>query len=402
VKRDYMLKDTSIYTQAVHAEGRRVASDFMSVSTPIYNSSTYFYESMDDLDAVFAGTKKGYVYTRHGNPTNRALEKALAVLEGGKAAYTFSSGMAAIHAALLATGLKKGDHIVAAQDLYGSTYALLTTLFKDLGIHTHFVDITDLEQVEAVISRTVPKTLIFEVISNPLLKVANVPGIIDVAHIHNMKVVVDSTFTTPYLIKPLQYGADFIIHSVTKYINGHGDVLGGAVICPEEKTRLEEVTKLLGATLGPNEAFLALRGLKTLPLRMARHCENAMKVANYLCGHSRIQKVFYPGLSSHPQHTLASKIFRRNCYGGMVSFEIKDAGQKGIFTFFESLNLLLPATSLGDIHSLVLYPAHTSHRLLTSQQRERIGITDGLVRLSVGIEDPADIIADLEQALQSI
>lgn len=395
-----MLKDKSIYTQAVHSGEKAPPPDFVPVSTPVYNAATYYYRSMDDLDAVFAGTKKGYVYTRYGNPTNKALEEAVAVLEGGEAAHTFSSGMAALHAALLATGLKKGDSVVAAHDLYGATYILLSTLFENLGIHVHFVDISNREQVENTVKREKPKVLIFEVVSNPLLKVADVPQLIEVAHAFGAEVIVDSTFTTPYLIRPLDYGADYVMHSSTKYMGGHGDVLGGVVVCSHERReRLYELTKLLGANLGPNEAFLTLRGLKTLPLRMARHCENAAKVAQYLSENSKIAQVFYPGLKSHPQHELASKIFRKNCYGGMVSFEIKNAKQKEVFKFFEKLELVLPATSLGDIYSLILYPAHSSHRGLTPQEREKIGISDGLVRFSVGIEDPDDITTDIEQAL---
>lgn len=398
-----MLKNKSIFTQAVHSGEKGPLPDFVPVSTPVYNAATYFYESMNDLDAVFAGEKKGYVYTRYGNPTTRALEEAVAVLEGGEAAHAFSSGMAAIHAALLATGLKKGDSIVAAHDLYGATYVLLNTLFRNLGINVYFVDISDLGQVEDVIRRTRPRAFIFEVVSNPLLKLADVPSLIKIAHIAGAEVIVDSTFTTPYLIKPLEYDADYVMHSSTKYMGGHGDVLGGVVVCSQERRdKLYELTKLLGANLGPNEAFLTLRGLKTLPLRMVRHCENALRVAQFLNEHFRISAVFYPGLESHPQHDLASRILRKGCYGGMVSFEIKDAGRKEVFKFFESLELVLPATSLGDIYSLILYPAHSSHRGLTVQERKDIGISDGLVRFSVGIEDPDDIIADLEQALSRI
>jgi cystathionine beta-lyase/cystathionine gamma-synthase len=398
-----MLKNKSIFTQAVHSGERAPPPDFVPVSTPVYNAATYYYESMEDLDTVLGGEKKGYVYARYGNPTNRALEEAIAVLENGEAAYTFSSGMAAIHTTLLATGLKNGDTVVASHDLYGATYTLLNILFRDLGIQTHFVDISDHEQVEATIEKENPKTLIFEVISNPLLKVAHVPEIIEIAHNHDVEVLVDSTFTTPYLIKPLEYKADYVMHSSTKYIGGHGDVLGGIIVCSSaRREKLYELTKFLGANLGPNEAFLTLRGLKTLPLRMARHCINALKVAEFLSEHPKIGKIFYPGLESHPQYSIASKILRENCYGGMVSFEIKNAGQKEIFKFFEHLELVLPATSLGDIYSLILYPAHSSHRYMTPEERRHIGISDELVRLSVGIEDPDDIIADLEKALSII
>lgn len=398
-----MLKDKDIFTQAVHSGERSPHPDFTPVSTPVYNASTYLYSSMDDLDLVFAGEKKGYIYTRYGNPTNRALEEAVATLEGGEAAYTFSSGMAAIHAALLATGLRKGEHVVASHDLYGATYTLLNTLFRELGIHVHFVDISNRETVEETIKREKPKTVIFEVISNPLLKVADVPHLVEMAHREDAEVIVDSTFTTPYLLKPFDYNADYVVHSSTKYLGGHGDVLSGVVVCSEERRNiLYELTKMLGANLGPNEAFLTLRGIKTLPLRMQRHCENAVKVADALTRNPRIERVIYPGLKSHPQHILASEMFRKDCYGGMVSFEIKGAGKKEVFTFFEALTLVLLGTSLGDIYSLILYPAHSSHRALTPEERKKIGISDGLVRLSVGIEDAEDIIHDVEQALKKI
>ncbi|MBU7031478.1 MAG: aminotransferase class I/II-fold pyridoxal phosphate-dependent enzyme [Theionarchaea archaeon] len=390
----------SIYTRAVHSGKKNGKVDFIPVSTPIYNTSTYYYKSMEDLDRVFSGDKKGYVYSRYGNPTNSALQEALATLEGGDCAFTFSSGMAAIHAALMAIGLKPGDHILASQDLYGATHSLLTSTFGSLGIEPHFIEISDVEQVESVMEAYHPKTFIFEVMSNPLLKIADVPALVNIAHTHGILIIIDSTFTTPFLVQPLQYKADLVMHSTTKYLNGHGDVTGGAVISMQELGEpLYELTKLLGAILGPNEAYLTLRGLKTFPLRMKRHCENALEVAHYLEDHPRIERVYYPGLKSHPQHDLASRLFSPGFYGGMISFEIKDAGRKEVFHFFERLELIIPATSLGDVYSLIVYPAHSSHRTLNEKERRDTGITDGLVRLSVGIEDPSDIIADIEQAL---
>lgn len=391
-----------MHTQAVHAGERAPPPDFIPAYTPVYNASTYVYPSMEDLDAVFAGEKKGYVYTRYGNPTTKALEGAVASLEGGEAALAFSSGMAALHACLLAAGLKRGEHVVASHDIYGATYTLLKTLFNDIGVSVHFADITSVHEVEAVLSREAPKALIFEVVSNPLLKVADVPELVKVAHAHDTDVIVDSTFTTPCLIRPLEHHADYVMHSTTKYINGHGDALGGVVVCSHAKMgRLYELSKVLGATLGPNEAFLTLRGLKTLPLRMERHCTNALVVALSLQDHPAIERVIYPGLPSHPQHTVASRLFGQN-YGGVVSFEIKNAGKKEVFKFFEALELVLPGTSLGDVTSLILYPAHSSHRGLTPEERHKIGISDGLVRLSVGIEDAQDIVADIEQALNEL
>ncbi len=391
----------SIYTQAVHAGERGPRPDFTPVVTPVYNSVGYLYESMDQLDAVFATEREGYVYPRYGTPTNAALEQAVATLEGGEAALSFASGMAAIHAALLATGLEAGQAVVAAQDVYGASYALLANLFTSLSIRVRFVDIADLESVERAIVEEKPRAVFCEIISNPLLKVADVPAVAELAHAHGAEVVVDSTFATPYLVWPLDLGADYVVHSSTKYLGGHGDVLGGIVVTSaERRKRLWELIKLTGGNLGPDQAWLTLRGLKTLPLRMAQHCRNAAAGAHWLAEHPRVAKVNYPGLPSHPQHGLATRLFRDGCYGGMVSFEIADAGRAEVFRFMESLELVLPATTLGDVYSLTLYPAHSSHRALSAEERAAIGIGEGLVRLSVGIEDVEDIIADLEQALE--
>ena len=392
---------TSIFTQAVHAGERGPRPDCTPVVTPIYNSVGYLYESMDQLDEVFGGEREGYVYPRHGNPTNAALERAVATLEDGEAALSFASGMAAIHAALLATGLEAGQSVVAAHDVYGATYALLANLFTSLGVRVRFVDIADLASVERAIAEEKPKAVFCEIISNPLLKVADVPALAELAHAHGAEMVVDSSFATPYLVRPLTFGVDYVVHSSTKYLGGHGDVLGGIVVTSaERRNRLWEIIKITGGNLGPDQAWLTMRGLKTLPLRMAQHCRNAAAVADWLARHPRITRVNYPGLPGHPQHSVATRLFRDGCYGGMVSFEIAGADQAQVFRFMEALRLVLPATTLGDVYSLTLYPAHSSHRALSPQERAAIGIGEGLVRLSVGIEDVEDIIADLEQALE--
>ena len=404
-----MLNKLSIFTQAVHAGERGPRPDFTPVVTPIYYSVGYLYDSMDQLDAVFAAEREGYVYPRFGTPTNAALERAVATLEGGEAALSFASGMAAIHAALLATGLEAGQAlrlgsgyaVVAAQDVYGATYALLSNLFTGLGVAVRFVDIADLASVERAIVEEKPKAVFCEVISNPLLKVADVPAVAELAHAHGAEMIVDSTFATPYLTRPLTLGADYVVHSSTKYLGGHGDVLGGVVVTSaERRKRLWELIKITGGNLGPNQAWLTMRGLKTLPLRMAQHCRNAAAVADWLAEHPRIAKVNYPGLPSHPQHPVATRLFREYCYGGMISFEIAGANRAKVFRFMEALKLILPATTLGDVYSLALYPAHSSHRALSPEERAAIGIGEGLVRLSVGIEDVEDIIADLDQALE--
>jgi cystathionine beta-lyase/cystathionine gamma-synthase len=399
----------SIYTQAVHAGERGPLPDFTPVVTPIYNSVGYLYESMEQLDAVFGAEREGYVYPRFGTPTNSALERAVATLEGGEAAegstaaLSFASGMAAVHAALLATGLEAGQAVVAAQDIYGASYALLAKLFTALGIRVRFVDIADPASVERAIVEEKPRAVFCETISNPLLKVADVPALAKLAHAHGAEVIVDSTFATPYLIRPLTLGVDYVAHSSTKYLSGHGDVLGGIVVTSaERRQRLWEIIKMTGGNMSPNQAWLTLRGLKTLPLRMAQHCRNAAAVAAWLAEHPKIARVNYPGLPSHPQHAVATRLFRGGCYGGMVSFEIAGADRAQVFRFMEALKLVLPATTLGDVYSLTLYPAHSSHRALSPQERAAIGIGEGLVRLSVGIEDVEDIIADLDQALEQV
>jgi len=390
-------------TRAVHAGERAPSPDFTPIATPIYNAVTYVYPDMETLDHVFDDPNAGYVYSRYGNPTCAAFEEAVASLEGGEAAMSFASGMAAIHAALLAAGVRAGATIVAAQDVYGATYALLSRLLVSLGVDVVFADFTDAAAVEKALAQARPAVALFEAISNPLLKLADVPRIVELAHAAGAKVIVDNTFASPFLLRPLECGADYVMHSSTKYLAGHGDVLAGIVVTSaQNRAALFEITKMVGGNLGPNEAYLALRGLKTLPLRMARQCESAARIAASLEAHPKIATVRYPGLRSHPQHALARRLFPKGLYGAMISFDIRGAGRREAFRFLESLRLVLPATSLGDVYTLALYPAHSSHRALTPEQRAALGIGDGLVRLSVGIEDADDIIADLAQALERV
>lgn len=390
-------------TRAVHAGTQKPFPDFIPTVTPIHPSVTYRYPAMEDLDAVFAGTRQGYVYSRYGNPTVTALEEAVAALEEGETALAFASGMAAIHAALLATGTRAGSAVVAAQDVYGATYALLDRLMRSQGIQVRFVDVTDLQAVEVACAELKPVALLVETVSNPLLKVANLPALAEIAHRHGAALLVDNTFATPCLVQPLKLGADVVIHSATKYLGGHGDVLGGVVITSEaRRAEMFEVLKITGANLGPHEAWLVLRGIRTLPLRMRQHCENALAVAHWLENQSQVNRVLYPGLPSHPQHPLAQQLFGERGYGGMVAFELAGADQRRVFRFFEALRLCLPATTLGDVYTLVLYPAHSSHRALSPEERERIGIGEGLVRMSVGIEAVEDILDDLQQALDAL
>lgn len=397
------MHDKSIWTQAVHAGERLSQPDAKPVTTPIYTAVGYTYPEMAQLDTVFAGEQPGYVYARFGNPTNSALEAAIAALEGGEDAVAFGSGMAAIHAACVAAGARAGATVLAARDLYGATYALLARFFTALGVTARFVDMADLQAVAHAAQEMRPDILLCEVISNPLLKLADVAALAEIVHPYGTRVIVDSTFTTPYLYRPLAHGADYVVHSVTKYLAGHDDVLAGVVVGAKDKmTGVRDVLKAVGGNLGPFEAYLALRGIKTFPLRMRQHCEGAAVVAAWLEQHPAVARVHYPGLESYPQHALAMRLFAERGAGGMIAFELRGANQARVFRFFESLRLVLPATTLGDVYSLVLYPAHSSHRTLTPEERAAAGVGAGLVRLSVGIEDPQDIIADLSQALDRI
>jgi cystathionine beta-lyase/cystathionine gamma-synthase len=391
---------TSIFTQSVHAGERGPRPDYTPVVTPIYNSVVYLYDEVERLHRVLAG-EPGYVYSRYGNPTTAALEEAVAVLEGGVSAVAFASGMAAIHAALLAAGLRSGDTVVAARDLYGVTYALLTEVLTPLGVRTRFVEIARTEEAAAVLEEERPRLFVLETMSNPLLVVPDLPRLAAAAHRVGARVLVDNTFATPYLLRPLEQGADYVVHSLTKYLAGHDDVLGGVVVTREELAGpLRRQAQVVGAVLGPNEAWLAHRGLKTLALRMRAHCENAARVAGWLEGHPRVSRVYFPGLPSHPQHAVAARLFRPGAFGGMVSFELAAGTAEAAVALMGRLRLILPGTTLGCIHSLVLHPARSSHRSLSPEQRAAWGIGDGLLRLSVGIEEAEEIVADLDQALQ--
>jgi cystathionine beta-lyase/cystathionine gamma-synthase len=397
------LKGKSIFTKAVHAGERGPRPDFTPVSMPVHYSVGYLYDDMADLDGVFGGERAGFVYPRYGSPTVSAFEQAVSELEGGEDAVAFASGMGAIHAALMGAGVRTGKSVVAAADLYGATYALLERTFAELGIRVRFVDITDLGAVSRAIAEEQPAAVLCEIISNPLMKVADVPALAEMAHGAGANLIVDSTFATPYLFRPLAHGADYAVHSATKYLAGHGDVMAGVVACSAKRGRdLRERQKLLGANLGPQQAWLALRGIKTLPLRMRQHCANAQLVAEWLAGQPAVAGVHYPGLPAHPQHAVAARLFDGRGFGGMLSFDLRGAGQAEVFRFMEALELVLPATTLGDVYSLTLYPAHSSHRQVAPEMRQAIGIGDGLVRLSVGIEDVGDIIADLEQAMAGL
>ncbi|MFL5659148.1 MAG: trans-sulfuration enzyme family protein [Ktedonobacteraceae bacterium] len=373
---------------------------------PIYMSTTYLHQSADALDQAFDRTlssaegEAAYVYARQGNPNAYALETVMAQAEGGVGAVAFSSGMAAIHAALMAGGLAPGSKIMASKDLYGSTISLLRKVFIPLGIKVTLHDLC-CPDVADIIRAEQPDVVYVETVSNPLVKVIDLDAISAVAQEVGAVSVVDSTFTTPYLVRPIEHSFDLVVHSATKYLGGHGDSTAGIVISAKNSLLdlLRSYATLLGAMLGPFESRLVMRGLKTLSLRMERHCSSALQVARFLQEHAAVAHVHYPGLSSHPQHTLATSLLSSGRYGGLLSFELKEQTREAAFRFMNKLQLCLPATTLGDIYSLVSYPPISSHRDLTEAERQSIGITEGCMRLSVGIEDVNDIIQDLDQAL---
>ena len=361
-----------------------------SVMPPVFQTSTYVQTS--------PGKPVGdYEYSRAANPTRTALEDALASIENGARGLAFSSGLAATD--FLLRMFKAGDEIIAMDDLYGGTYRLFTRLYKDSGIQFHFVDMNDLEKFQSLINENT-KLVWVETPTNPLMKLADIQEIAKITKKHNILFAVDNTFATPYLQKPLDLGADIVMHSATKYLGGHSDVIAGALIM-KDKTLGEELhfkQFATGATLGPMDSFLVLRGIKTLHLRVQRHCENGIKVAEFLSNHPNVERVYYPGLPDHPHHDIAKK--QMSGFGGMVSFTFKTGKKADSISFLEKLKVFTLAESLGGVESLANHPALMTHASIPEDKRLEVGITDDLVRLSVGVEDIADLLADIEQAFR--
>jgi cystathionine beta-lyase/cystathionine gamma-synthase len=399
---DDRFSDKDQPTQCLHAGERWEKQHFWTSSTPIYNSTTYFYDSVQDLDDRVYYRKPGYVYSRGGSPTNTTLERALSTLEGAEVTHVCSSGMAASHLALLAAGAGKDELILCSSDVYGSVYTMVENIFPHLGARSILMDFTDLDQLSTVMRREKPRIVYFEVVTNPMTKVIDAPAVTAMAHEIGAVVVVDNTFTTPFLLKPVRFGADFVTHSVSKFLSGHGDVLAGSVSCRRRDfDKLHGMLIQVGCTLGPNEAWLALRGLKTFSLRMQRHCQNAIEVAGFLEAHPLVEKVRYPGLPSHPQHDTAQRIFPEGRFGAMLNFDIAACGKDKAFRFLDALKLILPATTLGDIYSEIVNPARTTHHWLSEDELAAIGIGPGTFRMSVGVEGVDDLKEDLDQALKA-
>jgi cystathionine gamma-synthase/methionine-gamma-lyase len=386
-------------TQAVHAGNDVPPPSGHPVSPSIYPAVTYTYDSMDDLSAALH-ENAGYSYARYGSPTIALLEKAVATLEGAEDAVAYASGMGALHGVFAQAGITPDRPVVAARNLYGATHVLLNRLYADQGA-LYFVEISDREAVRAAIEQHHPRAVVLETLSNPLLKIPDIPAITHWAHDQDAIVIVDNTFATPYLYRPIDHGVDVVVHSATKYLGGHGDVLGGVAATTAQRAQeLRLQQRSFGANLGPFEAWLTLRGIRTLALRVREQCANALRVARWLSAQPSIARVIYPGLPDHPDHDLARRLFRADHFGGVVSFELRDAAEPEVFRFMERLKLIQTGTSLGDVYSLLLYPAQSSHHGLGRAERLRQGIGDGLVRLSVGVEAAEDIIADLAQALR--
>jgi cystathionine gamma-synthase/methionine-gamma-lyase len=389
-------------TRVVRSARTLPAGEGIPVAPPLVQSVAFDYRSAARQDEVFAGDSSGYVYGRYGTPTTAALESALAELEGAAAAVCFASGMAAIAAFVDACAIASGGRVVAQEDIYGQVRALFERWIRERGATIDFVDATDLAAVERAL-KAAPTTLLYvEAMANPLLRITDTAALARLAKANGASLAVDATFTSPVLLRPAELGADVVIHSLTKYINGHGDVMGGSVAGSVDVAKaMRDRTILDGAYLPPHEAWLCIRGMRTLDLRVRRQCASAARVAQHLASHPRIARVRYPGLPSHPQHDLATRQFG-GLYGGVVTFDLKDATKAAAFRFLDSLELAASATTLGDLFSEVLYPAISSHRRVAPEERTRLGISDGTLRFSVGIEDPDDIIADIDGALAKV
>ncbi len=395
-----MNQSCGLNTTAIHA-GAKKDTQYGALATPIYSTSTFEFDSAEQGGARFAGKEQGYIYSRLGNPTTAVLEEKLAALEHAEAALAVSSGMGAVTTTLW-TALKAGDHVVADETLYGCTFAFLNHGLTRFGVEVSFVDTSDLAAVKAAM-RPNTKLLYLETPANPNLKIVDLQALSDIAHAHNpaLLVVVDNTFATPVLQRPLELGCDVVVHSATKYLNGHGDVIAGMIAGKADfigQCRLFGLKDMTGAVIGAFESYLIIRGMKTLPLRVERHSSNALAVAQFLQQHPAVETVYYPGLSSHPGHEIAAKQMHGG-FGGILAFEVKggfEAGKKVI----NSVQLAKVAVSLGDCETLIEHPASMTHSPYTPEERAAAGISEGLIRLAVGLENVEDIIADLKQALE--
>lgn len=390
-------KKYSDATTSVHAGIEE--NEHLAVVPPIYQTSTFKFHNADHGADLFSGKGQGYIYSRMLNPTVQALENAVAQLEHGHKGLACGSGMAAIHT-VFAAYLQQGDHVICSEAVYGPTNTLLATVFRKFGVEVSFVDTDNMEAVRKAVQPNT-KIIYVETPGNPTLCVTDLEAAAETAHKAGALLVVDNTFSSPALQKPLTFGADIVVHSLTKFINGHADVVGGLIVAGDEESykKLRGTLNLTGGILGPMNAFLVHRGIKTLAMRMERHCSNAQKIAGFLEQHPKVEKVIYPGLPSHPQYELSKRQMKGP--GGMISFEVK-GGIEGGKVVMNNVHLCQLAVSLGGVETLIQHPASMTHAIMGREQRLEAHITDGLVRLSVGIEDVDEIIDDLKQALDKI
>lgn len=377
-------------TKTIHA-GQEPDPTTGAIMTPIYQTSTYVQQS--------PGDHKGYEYSRTGNPTRNALENNLAALENGKFGLCFGSGLAAVDCIIKL--LKPGDEVISTNDLYGGTYRIFTKVFEKMGIKFHFTGMNKLENIESLINKNT-KMIWAETPTNPMLNIVDIKSLSDISKQNKLIFVVDNTFATPYLQRPLELGADIVMHSLTKYMGGHSDVVMGAAICNDEKIaeELYFLQNSCGGVPGPQDAFLVLRGIKTLHVRMQRHCENGKVIAEFLNTHPKVNNVYWPGFKNHPNHDIAKR--QMNDFGGMISFDLIGNKLKDAIRVVSSTHFFILAESLGGVESLIGHPASMTHAAIPKVEREKTGVVDSLIRLSVGIEDAEDLIEDLDKALNKI
>jgi len=375
-------------TAAIHS-GARPDPATGAIVTPIYQTSTFVFEDI--------GKTKGYDYSRIANPTRRVLEDTIARLEGGKAGFAFATGMAA--EATVMHLLREGDHVISQEDVYGGTYRLFDDVMKHFGLEFTFLKMDDRNEIEAAIKPNT-RMLWLETLSNPLLNIVDIEMVVDIAKRHGLLTVADNTLPTPYILRPIEYGIDLVVHSTTKYLNGHCDVVGGAVVTTSDELtqRVQFLLNAMGTCASPFDCWLVLRGIMTLPVRMMQHGKNASTIAAFLSRHPKVKRVFYPGLESHPHHELGKRLM--SGFGGMVSFEI-EGGVDATNSFLRNIELFSLAESLGGVDSLAEHPATMSHASMPEDFRKKVGIADDLIRLSVGLENVDDLIQDLQQALES-
>ena len=391
-------------SKVVHAGDRkRKKGAAIPSTTPIHLGTTFFYDSAATLDRVLGTPEEGFSYARYSSPTNEALEELTTAIEGGYGSLATCSGMAAVQIALQTALMDRSHTIVAAHAIYGATVGLLDQILSPFDVQVKYTDICDLDGFAKCVEQNKPGCVFLESISNPLLRVGNLSRIAEISQRVGAAVVVDNTFATPMMMKPLEFGANLVVHSATKYLAGHGDVLGGIVVSDRQHNEtLRKISRIAGPQLGPFESYLTMRGIKTLAVRFERQCQNAKILAEWLASHPAVERVYYCSDAAHPDAENIRRFFTPGTFGAIFSFEIKGANKETVLQFMDALKMVVPGTSLGDVHTLLLYPLIASHRNVSPKMRDRMGIRENLVRVAAGIENVEDIREDIDQALKAI